>query len=66
MKVEILDGNIGYMKLNFWYFLVWVEFMIDVIMGFLINIDVLIIDLRENQGGYSFIDIYLGSYFFDV
>lgn len=65
-KVEILDGNIGYMKLNFWHHLAWVESTIDATMGFLTNTDALIIDLRENQGGYSPTDTYLGSYFFDA
>lgn len=65
-KVEILEGNIGYMKLNFWHPLEWVESTIDATMGFLTNTDALIIDLRENQGGYSPTDTYLGSYFFDA
>ena len=65
-KVEILNGNIGYMKMNFWQPFSWVKSTIDATMGFLTNTDALIIDLRENQGGYSPTDTYLGSYFFDA
>ena len=64
-KVEILDGNIGYIKLNFWQPLDWVKPTIDAAMGFVANTDALIIDLTDNQGGYSPTDCYLASYFFD-
>lgn len=64
-KVEILDGNIGYIKLNFWHPLDWGKPTIDATMAFVANTDALIIDLTENQGGYSPTDSYLASYFFD-
>lgn len=64
-KVEILGGNIGYIKLNFWQPIDWVKPTIDATMKFITNTDALIIDLTENQGGYSPTDSYLGSYFFD-
>ncbi|WP_299314818.1 S41 family peptidase [uncultured Aquimarina sp.] len=64
-KVEILEGNIGYIKLNFWENLEWVKPTIDATMRFVTNTDALIIDLTENQGGYSPTDSYLGSYFFN-
>lgn len=64
-KVEILDGNIGYVKFNFWQPLAWAKPTIDASMTFVSNTDALIIDLRENQGGYSPTDSYLGTYFFD-
>ncbi len=64
-RVEILDGNIGYVKFNFWQPLDWAKPTIDAAMGFLKNTDALIIDLTENQGGYSPTDSYLASYFFD-
>lgn len=64
-KVEIIDGNIGYIKLNFWQPLDWAKPTIDATMGFVANTDALIIDLTENQGGYSPTDSYLASYFFD-
>ncbi|MBW1294178.1 S41 family peptidase [Aquimarina litoralis] len=63
-KVEILDGNIGYIKLNFFHFLEWVQPTIDASMRFVANTDALIIDLRDNGGGYRS-DSYIGSYFFD-
>ena len=63
-KVEILDGNIGYIKLNFFHFLEWVKPTIDASMRFVASTDALIIDLRENGGGYRS-DSYIGSYFFD-
>lgn len=64
-KVEILDGNIGYIKFTFWQPLDWAKPTIDATMGFVANTDALIIDLTENQGGYSPTDSYLGSYFID-
>lgn len=64
-KVEILDGNIGYIKLNFWQPLEWVKPTIDATMKFVANTDALIIDLTENQGGYSPTNSYLASYFFN-
>ncbi|WP_281990839.1 S41 family peptidase [Aquimarina aggregata] len=64
-KVEILGGNIGYIKYNFWYPLEWTKSTLDATMKFIANTDALIIDLTENGGGYSPTDSYLGSYFFD-
>jgi len=64
-KVEILGGNIGYIKYNFWYHLEWTKPTLDATMKFITNTDALIIDLTENGGGYSPTDSYLGSYFFD-
>ena len=63
-KVKILEGNIGYIKFNFFHFLDWVKPTIDASMSFVSNTDALIIDLRENGGGYRS-DSYIGSYFFD-
>ncbi len=64
-KVEILGGNIGYIKFNFWHHLDWAKPTIDASMKFVSNTDALIIDLTENGGGYSPTDSYLASYFFD-
>ena len=63
-KIEILDGNIGYIKSNFWQPLNWVKSTFDAALNFVAHTDALIIDLSENQGGYSPSDSYLGSYFF--
>ena len=48
-KVEILDGNVGYLKLNYFASIEGVETVIAA-MGFLSNADAIIIDLRENGG----------------
>lgn len=64
-NIKILEGNIGYMKFDFWQPLDWVRPTIDAAMRFVGHTDALIIDLTENQGGYSPSDSYLGSYFFD-
>ncbi|WP_282043789.1 S41 family peptidase [Winogradskyella flava] len=63
-KVEILEGNIGYMKLTFFDILQWAQSTIDAAMGVLANTDALIIDIRDNGGGYISAS-YLASYFFD-
>lgn len=63
-KIEILDGNIGYIKYNFFYPFEMVKPTIDAAMGFVNNTDALIIDLMDNQGGYGTSDNYLGSFFF--
>lgn len=63
-KVEILEGNVGYVKLTFFDVLPWVQSTIDGTMAFLTHTDALIIDIRGNGGGYVS-SSYLGSYFFD-
>ncbi len=64
-RVEILGGNIGYIKFNFWHDLERAKPTVDAAMKFVANTDALIIDLTENGGGYSPTDSYLASYFFD-
>ncbi len=64
-KIEILDGNIGYIKFNFFYPYAMAKPTIDVAMGFVSNTNALIIDLIDNEGGYGPTDNYLGSYFFN-
>lgn len=64
-ELAILEGNVGYLKI--------VEFMnpargIDTAiaaMKFLENSSSLIIDLRQNRGGYGGLPDYLASYFFE-
>ncbi|NQZ45065.1 MAG: S41 family peptidase [Flavobacteriaceae bacterium] len=63
-KVEILEGNIGYVKLTFFDLFEWAKPTIDATMGFVSNTDALIIDLRGNGGGCRSAT-YLASYFFD-
>ncbi len=64
-KAEVLDGNIGYLKITFFQPLDWMQPVIDSAMAFVANTDALIIDLTKNGGGYSPSDSYLGSFFFD-
>jgi hypothetical protein len=60
-KVEILDGNIGYLKLNYFSSIKGTETAISA-MAFLSNADAIIIDLRENGGGEGI--SFLSTYFF--
>jgi len=59
-KIDLLDGNVGYIELN--------GFRredipkVDVVMNYFNTADALIIDLRENGGGNS-LGLYLTSYF---
>ena len=63
-EARILDGNVGYLKFN--YFSAAQEaFQVAVgAMAFLANCDALIIDLRENGGGNPEMIQLLSSYFF--
>ena len=63
-EIKILEGNIGYLKFN--YFSAAQEaFSVAVgAMAFLANCDALIIDLRENGGGNPEMIQLLSSYFF--
>ncbi|GGK79549.1 interphotoreceptor retinoid-binding protein [Rufibacter glacialis] len=64
-KVELLPGNIGYLPLN--GFVEHVEEAKPIIasaLGFLANTSAIIIDLRENRGGYPGMVSQLESYFF--
>ena len=62
-RIEVLDGNIGYLKLRYFSNIDnGAETCIGV-MKFLSNTDAIIIDLRENGGGDNLID-FLSSYFY--
>ena len=61
-KVEILKGNIGYLKLDTFPGIRGADTCISA-MGFLANTNAMIIDLRDNGGGEGF-DGLLSSYFF--
>jgi hypothetical protein len=50
-KVEILDGNIGYLKIDAFLDPGKVAPIVDGAMAFLANADALVIDLRGNHGG---------------
>ena len=64
-KVEVLDGNVGYIKFDFFQPLRWARPTINAAMAFVANTDALIIDLTENGGGYSPTDAYLASHFLE-
>jgi len=64
-SIQVLEGNVGYIAIDFFQPLDWVRSTIDASMGFVANTQALIIDLTEHQGGYSPTDAYLASYFFE-
>jgi hypothetical protein len=61
-KVEIMNGNIGYLKIDYFANMNGAETCIGA-MAFLANTRAIIIDLRDNGGGES-IGSMLSSYFF--
>ncbi|MFK7769148.1 MAG: S41 family peptidase [Mariniblastus sp.] len=64
-EVKILDGNVGYLDIrSFAQLRVGREYA-DGYMKLLSGSDAIIIDLRENGGGYPEMVQYLCSYFFD-
>jgi C-terminal processing protease CtpA/Prc len=62
-KVERLDGNIGYFKLNGFIELEYSKEAITSAMNFLANSFAIILDLRENGGGSAETSNFLMSYF---
>jgi hypothetical protein len=62
-EVKIIDGNIGYLNINF--FLAKTTKTIDAYMYLLINTDAIIIDLQDNGGGNPKTVNYLCSYFLE-
>ncbi len=63
-KAELLDGNIGYLKLEQIPMLEDSKSTLDAAMTFLSNSDAFILDLRGNRGGAGGFIPYLMSYFF--
>jgi retinol-binding protein 3 len=64
-SVQFLNGNIGYLKLD--YFDSYLEYsrpVADAAMAFFKNSDALIIDLRENGGGSGEMVGYIAGFFF--
>ncbi len=64
-QVQFLNGNIGYLKLD--YFDSYLEYsgsVADAAMLFFKNSDALIIDLRDNGGGSGLMVAYLAGFFF--
>jgi hypothetical protein len=64
-KISILDGNIGYLKIDGFQSVEDVERKISSAMTFLTNTDAIILDLTENRGGQPKTVQLLASYFFD-
>lgn len=64
-KLEILQGNIGYMNIRTALYFDQVKEIIDNSLQFLSKTDVLIFDLRENGGGDPQYMVYLFSYLFE-
>lgn len=64
-KVEILDGNVGYLDLRSFRSTDYTAETALGAMSFLSNSEAIIIDLRDNYGGGASMYLLLISYFFD-
>jgi hypothetical protein len=64
-KVEILEGNVGYLDLRSFRSTDYAASTALGAMSFISNSDAIIIDLRENYGGGAAMYLLLISYFFD-
>lgn len=64
-KVELLPGNIGYVKFDEFHPSEAAKQVAAGAMSFLANVDALIFDLRENGGGSPEMIAFLSSYLFD-
>ena len=65
-KAEILPGNVGYLKINYFSQLAWMRDAFDGAMNALANTDALIIDLRQNRGSGDEKTVpYVCGYFFE-
>lgn len=63
-KVEILEGNVGYLGFNYFHDPAEANETATTTMKFLENTDALIIDLRNNNGGVMEMGQFISSYFF--
>lgn len=63
-QLEVLEGNVGYLKLELIPQINEAKPTLDSAMGFLANTDAMIIDLRDNPGGFGGFISYFMSYFF--
>ena len=65
-KAEVLPGNIGYLKIDYFTQLAWMQNAFDGAMNALADTDALIIDLRQNRGSGDEKTIpYVCGYFFE-
>ena len=60
-KLEILSGNVGYLKFNHFAKLEDAKPTIEAALQFVANVDALIIDLQHNSGGHVNTTSWLGS-----
>lgn len=65
-KIDILDGNIGYLKVEAFFPVNDAAPTATAAMNYLSNTDALIIDLRPNHGGEPEMVQFLASYLFDT
>jgi hypothetical protein len=64
-RVERLDANIGYLKFNQFADATYAGATAVAALNFLSNCDAMIIDLRDNGGGYPNLIQLMSSYFFE-
>jgi len=64
-KLEIMSGNIGYLRLSTFANIDYAAETANSAMSFLSNADAIIIDLRNNNGGWPATIQFLASYFYD-
>jgi len=64
-RIEVLPGNIGYMDLRIFFAPKYAGETAAAAMRFLSHCDALIIDLRNNGGGWDEMVTFLMTYFFD-
>ena len=64
-KVEILPNNVGYLKVNAFPETAVCQAKAESAMASLNHADALIVDLRDNRGGYPDMVVFLASYLFD-
>ena len=65
-KLEIMRGNVGYLELRSFVDLNYSKETAVATMSFLANTDAVIIDLRNNPGGFINLEVFLASYFYGV
>ena len=64
-ELKILDGNVGYLNLSVFFSTDYAGKIADAAMAYFSNCNALIIDLRENGGGWGDMVVYLLAYFID-
>jgi tetratricopeptide (TPR) repeat protein len=64
-KVEVLEGNVGYLKMTHFSGHDSAKETVAAMKSFLSNVDALIVDMRDNIGGNSDMHRYFSSYFLE-